>query len=409
MKITNFLKLDRREKHTFLFLLIGSIFNGISLGVLLLQEFILRKTLFGNLFELTVLVMIQPVSNLFSIFFYPLSKNFKKKNDFFLLIAFVGKLILLLMLLTKSSKIFILIISVFYIFNTFMNPLFSNIMQVNFSKKNRGLVYGIVSSVSVLSTLVVSNLSGKLLDVNDNLYKLLFSISALSGFLCCLFFSRIKIRKIKQKKIEEKISFLQPIKIIVKILKNNRDFTKYEIFFFIYGIGYLIILPAIPVYFVDILKLDYSKISFIKGFLGQLGYIVFFPFVGFFLDRMNIFLYSSLTFLLLSFYPFFLLISSFVSSPFFFIYSAFLIFSISMSAVSVIWDLSSIHFAKDSDSSQFQNVHIFLTGVRGIIVPSLGYLILKFSSPKLLFLISTLFFLFSSFGMFFLFNKSKSS
>jgi len=142
-------------------------------------------------------------------------------------------------------------------------------------------------------------------------------------------------------------------------LKITEIYTKYEIFFFIYGIGYLIILPAIPVYFVDILKLDYSKISFIKGFLGQLGYIVFFPFVGFFLDRMNIFLYSSLTFLLLSFYPFFLLISSFVSSPFFFIYSAFLIFSISMSAVSVIWDLSSIHFAKDSDSSQFQNVHIF--------------------------------------------------
>lgn len=409
MKSLNFLKLDRREEHTFLLLTIGSIFNGISLGVLLLQEFILRKTLLGSLFEITLLVMIQPVSNIFSIFFYPLSKKFKRKNDFFLLIAFVGKLILLLMLLTKSSKIFILVISVFYIFNTFMNPLFSNIMQLNFRKKNRGFVYGIVSSVSVLSTLVVSNLSGKLLDVNDNLYKLLFSVSAVSGFLCCFIFSKVKIRKIRQKKIEEELSFLQPIKIIVKILKENKDFMKYEIFFFLYGIGYLIILPSIPVYFVDILKLDYSKISFIKGFLGQVGFIVFFPFVGFFLDRMNIFLYSSLTFFLLSFYPLFLLISSFIPNPFFFIYPAFLIFSISMSAVFVIWDLSSIHFAKDNDSSQFQNVHIFLTGVRGIIVPSLGYLILKFSSPKLPFFVSNLFFLFSSFGMFYLFKKFKSS
>lgn len=409
MKSLNFLKLDKREEHTFLLLTIGSIFNGISLGVLLLQEFILRKTLLGSLFEITLLVMIQPVSNIFSIFFYPLSKKFKRKNDFFLLIAFVGKLILLLMLLTKSSKIFILVISVFYIFNTFMNPLFSNIMQLNFRKKNRGFVYGIVSSVSVLATLVVSNLSGKLLDVNDNLYKLLFSVSAVSGFLCCFIFSKVKIRKIRQKKIEEELSFLQPIKIIVKILKENKDFMKYEIFFFLYGIGYLIILPSIPVYFVDILKLDYSKISFIKGFLGQVGFIVFFPFVGFFLDRMNIFLYSSLTFFLLSFYPLFLLISSFIPNPFFFIYPAFLIFSISMSAVFVIWDLSSIHFAKDNDSSQFQNVHIFLTGVRGIIVPSLGYLILKFSSPKLPFFVSNLFFLFSSFGMFYLFKKFKSS
>ncbi|MEO0236876.1 MAG: MFS transporter [candidate division WOR-3 bacterium] len=409
MKITNLIKLDKREKHTFYLLLIGSIFNGISLGVLLLQEFILRKTLFGNLFEITILVMIQPVSNLFSIFFYFLSKYFKRKNDFFLIIAFFGKLILLFMLITRSSIFFLLIISVFYIFNTFMNPLFSNIMQLNFSPKNRGLVYGIVSSVSVLSTLIVSNISGKMLDINDNLYKLLFSISAISGFLCCFFYSRIKIKKIKQKKIEEKISFLQPFKIILKILKENRDFTKYEIFFFIYGIGYLIILPAIPVYFVDVLKLDYSKISFIRGFLGQLGYIIFFPFVGFFLDRINLFIYSSLTFFLLSFYPLFLLFSSIFPNPLIFVYISFLFFSISMSAVSVIWDLSSIYFAKENDSSQFQNVHIFLTGIRGMIIPSLGYLILKFSSPKLLFLLSTTFFILSSLGMGYLFYKSKSS
>lgn len=409
MKIINLIKLDRREKHTFYLLLLGSIFNGLSLGVLLLQEFILRKTLFGNLFEITVLVMIQPVSNLFSIFFYFLSRYFKRKNDFFLLIAFFGKLILLFMLITKSSIVFLLIISVFYIFNTFMNPLFSNIMQLNFSKKNRGLVYGIISSVSVLSTLIVSNISGKLLDINENFYKILFSFSAISGFLCCFFYSRIKIRKTKQKKIEEKISFLHPFKIILKILKENRDFTNYEIFFFIYGIGYLIILPAIPVYFVDVLKLDYSKISFIRGFLGQLGYIIFFPFVGFFLGRINLFIYSSLTFFLLSFYPLFLLFSSIFPNTLIFVYISFLFFSISMSAVSVIWDLSSIYFAKENDSSQFQNVHIFLTGIRGMIIPSLGYLILKFSSPKYLFFLSTIFFIFSSLGMMYLFSKSKSS
>lgn len=409
MKITNLINLDKREKHTFFLLLIGSIFNGISLGVLLLQEFILRKTLFGNLFEITILVMIQPVSNLFSIFFYFLSKYFKRKNDFFLVIAFLGKLILLFMLITRSSIFFLLIISVFYIFNTFMNPLFSNIMQLNFSPKNRGLVYGIVSSVSVLSTLIVSNISGKLLDINDSLYKLLFSISAISGFLCCFFFSRIKIRKTKQKKIEEKTSFLQPFKIILRILKQNKDFKNYEIFFFIYGIGYLIILPAIPVYFVDVLKLDYSKISFIRGFLGQIGYIIFFPFVGFFLDRINLFVYSSLTFFLLSLYPLFLLFSSIFPDPLFFVYISFLFFSISMSAVSVIWDLSSIYFAKENDSSQFQNVHIFLTGIRGLMIPSLGYFILKISSPKTLFFLSTIFFLISSFGMIYLFFKSKSS
>ncbi len=173
--------------------------------------------------------------------------------------------------------------------------------------------------------------------------------------------------------------------------------------------GYLIVLFAIPVFFFDILKLDYSKISFIKGFMGQIGYIIFSPITGFFLDKINIFLYFSITFLLLSFYPFLLFIANLTTDPSPFIYTSFLFFSVSMSAVSTIWDLSSIYFARENDSSQYQNIHIFLTGIRGIITPILGYFILTLTSFKIVFLVSTSLFLISSLGMSRLFDEYKNS
>ncbi|GEM_PF-5354961 len=64
MKTSKILNNDR-EKHTFILLLLGSSLNGISLGIILLQEFILQKSLYATLFEITILVMIQPVSNIF--------------------------------------------------------------------------------------------------------------------------------------------------------------------------------------------------------------------------------------------------------------------------------------------------------------------------------------------------------
>jgi len=80
-----------------------------------------------------------------------------------------------------------------------------------------------------------------------------------------------------------------------------------------------------------------------------------------------------------------------------------------MSAVSTIWDLSSIYFARENDSSQYQNIHIFLTGIRGIITPILGYFILKLTSFKIVFLLSTSLFLISSLGMSRLFDEYKNS
>lgn len=391
-------RLSARERHTFYFMISAQIFNSISLGILLLQEFVMRKTLSAAPFMITLLVMAQPVSNLFSVFTGSVERIFPKRRDAFIFIGIAGKLILILMLFAGTPIPVLLTLLVFYIFHSMMNPLVSNMMQLNLSDGRRGFIYGISSSAGMLFMMLASLAAGSLLDMNQNLYRILFAAAGISGLVCCLFYSRIRVSKrVQEAHLPAKGRGVGKIfSSIFHILKENKEFRRYQAYFFLYGIGYLIVLPAIPIYFVDTLKLDYSQISFIKGFIGQSGYILLFPLTGLILDRLNVWLYSSGTFALLSFYPLFLLISGSLHSPLPAVYAAFAFFSISMPAVSVLWDLSSISFAGGRRSTDYQSVHIFLTGIRGIAAPLAGLAVMKYFSVSAVFGVSFLFFAVSS-------------
>jgi len=56
-------------------------------------------------------------------------------------------------------------------------------------------------------------------------------------------------------------------------------------------------------------------------------------------------------------------------------------------------------FAKEKDASAFQAVHVSLTGLRGLIAPLLGYLVLKYFGLTTVFALASLLFFIASAGM----------
>lgn len=48
-----------------------------------------------------------------------------------------------------------------------------------------------------------------------------------------------------------------------------------------------------------------------------------------------------------------------------------------MSETTIAWTLSSIFYAPKNEVSNYQAVHITLTGVRGVFSPALGYAVMK--------------------------------
>jgi MFS family permease len=75
------------------------------------------------------------------------------------------------------------------------------------------------------------------------------------------------------------------------------------------------------------------------------------------------------------------------------VYLASFIFGIGMSGVMIAWALSSIYYAPKYQESNYQAVHITLTGLRGVFSPALGYAVMKIFAIEYTFVLSALLFL----------------
>ncbi|MCK4696400.1 MAG: hypothetical protein KAT74_11580, partial [Candidatus Cloacimonetes bacterium] len=165
------------------------------------------------------------------------------------------------------------------------------------------------------------------------------------------------------------------------------------------GVSFMILLPAIPKYLVEYLQMNYTHTFLAKGIISQIGILFLAPFAGKIYDRKNPALFTTLIFLIISFYPFTLLISSlFIGYSFvnYIVYLAFFIFGIAMSGLIISWNISSIYFAGKEDVSMYQGVHVTLTGVRGLFAPFLGLLIMKTLGIRALFCTAMFLFLLAS-------------
>jgi MFS family permease len=153
----------------------------------------------------------------------------------------------------------------------------------------------------------------------------------------------------------------------------------------------MIILPAIPKFLVEELRMDYSQTFMAKGIISQLGILLLSPIAGRVHDKKNPSFFTFLAFFTLGCYPVILLISSyFIGSGIenYIVYFAYLVFGVGMSGIVISWNMSSIFFAGDDDVSMYQSVHVTLTGLRALIVPFIGYIVLKYFGVKAVFIIS---------------------
>ena len=297
---------------------------------------------------------------------------------------------------------YLVILIVIFSFSAFISPARNSIYQMNITWKNRGIIFGYTSSLITLVIICTSFMAGKILDINENWFRYIFAVVGIMGCIGALIMALIKIKKgsFEDKAfLNLKQFFVKPIKRTLEVFKENRDFAIFQRNFFIYGVAFMILLPAIPKYLVEYLQMNYTHTFLAKGIISQIGILFLAPFAGKIYDRKNPALFTTLIFLIISFYPFSLLISSlFIGYSFvnYIVYLAFFIFGIAMSGLIISWNISSIYFAGKEDVSMYQGVHVTLTGVRGLFAPFLGLLIMKTVGIRALFCTSMFLFLIAS-------------
>lgn len=77
-----------------------------------------------------------------------------------------------------------------------------------------------------------------------------------------------------------------------------------------------------------------------------------------------------------------------------------------MAGVNVSWNMGSIFFAGNEDSSMYQSIHVTLTGVRGIFAPLLSLLIKRIFNVYAVFIAAIIFFLLAALSSWFSYKEN---
>jgi hypothetical protein len=398
----------RVEKRTFSLHLVSQFLNGISFGILLLQDIILKKSLAGTDFEVTILIFLVSSAFLFSIYGAEIINRSNNPGRTIIIMGVISKGFLLAIPLFENAGFFIFCIAAMSYVDSMIKPAWNIVYKHNYTEQNRSKLYSYASSLHVGALLLFSTFIGFILDVDYRVYKILYPAAGIVDIIAFMNLAKL-INMAGSTHNEGIIKFpgklsgrlfkdvlVLPVRNMLKIFRENKAFLRFEIYFFFYGVALMMAGPAVPVFLVDYLHLDYSPVSIAKGLLFHTAMILFTPLMGKMHGTGSPMKFCGWLFLLLASYPLLLMATPHINIPHeAMLYITYFIFGVAMSGITIAWSLSSIFYAPPAMVSNYQAVHITLTGVRGIFSPFLGYALLKWFSVEAAFLVSGFFFVVS--------------
>lgn len=382
MKLKSFSPIERQ---TALMLILAAMFNGVVQSLSQTQDIIARKALHAQDWQLMLMTMIWPISNFFSIWWGRVFETSCHKSRYFLLAGVVGRLTMVYAIWLTTMNEYLVLLGLLFSANSLLIPAQNSIFQRNINDQRRAKVYGYTISLGMMISVPVTLLAGRLLDVQESSFRWILLGTGLCGFVSCAILAAIRIQEPLVKPECERISWrksaLEPIRRTLQLLRENKQFAAFERSFSIYGMGFIMMQPIIPIYMVDKLQLSYTSNFLAKGILSQMGLLLLSPVIGKLHDSMHPFRFISRAFALLMVFPALFVVSTLWAGesvvPVVIVFIAYTIFGIAMAAVNISWNMSSIFFAGKEDASMYQSVHVTLTGVRGLVAPVLGYVLLK--------------------------------
>lgn len=385
----------------------------MAFGILMLQDVILKKSLLASDFQVTLLIFLTSSAFLFSIYGPEIINRSNNQSRMIISMAVFSRFFLIIIPLFETPVFFIFCIAAMSYTDSLIKPAWNAVFKHNYTSERRSTLYSYASSLLTITTLLVTTLLGYLLDIDFRLYKILFPVAGLFDIMAYINLAKmISIGKLNEhnsdNKFTGKISFalfkdilILPVRNLLRIFRDNKPFYRFEIYFFLYGMAFMIASPAVPIFMVQTLHLDYSSISVARGLVFYTATILFTPVMGRLHGTGNPTRFCGYLFLALILYPLLMLSIKYLGvdrnivSPDTLLYITFFFFGIFMSGITISWNLSSIYYAPSMEVANYQAVHITLTGVRGIFAPFIGYMILKLVSIEATFIVSSLFFLFA--------------
>ncbi len=285
------------EKRTFYVHLTYSIIEGVILGVLTLNEFVLVKTLKGGTYSVSFLFQTQHIVFVFAILFYELLKRLAT-GKLLVWTAVLTRLPLLFFMLFPSSfaegdhtlhvNLFLLIFLIYYTATPIVLPAINQLLKYNYSLQKLGMFYSYATAANKLVVLIVTFWVGVWYDINPGVYRLLYPILGIMGIVSIILLAFIDSKSHVANSASQPIKdYLgDSIKRMIRILRTDKPFRDFEIGFMLYGTAWMSTSSVATIFFVKELNLNYMSIAIYKNAYNILS-IMLLPLFGRWLSRFD--------------------------------------------------------------------------------------------------------------------------
>ena len=339
---------------------------------------ILYKDLQGTPLQITALVAIKPISSLFSPY-WSLSVN-KRQDRLVSNIVWANVLKFLPFLgfpWFNNNWLFILSFGIYMVFTRGVIPAWMEIIKLNIKGTSRERTFAMGSVIEYLGSALLPLGFGWLLDDYHQSWRWIFFFTAAVGILSTFFLYRIPMT-VSPREAEIPISepllqqVAKPWKQAWNLLKERPDFARFQIGFMFGGAALMMMQTTLPMFFVDVLELSYTKILIAVAVCKGIGFAIASPSWVKWYDKINIYQFCGWVTLFAAAFP--ILILCAVSHQIW-LYFAYLVYGMMQAGSELGWHMSGPHFAKDQDSSPYSSTNVLAVGVRGCVAPLLGSLI----------------------------------
>ena len=258
----------------------------------------------------------------------------------------------------------------------------SVVWRANFPRRWRGQVTARISQLAAFLTATFGALVGVAIHANGASWRLLFPVAALCAFGGGLVYRRSRIRRQRRLMQVEQSRTERPggqirFRSMVYILRSNRDFRNYMLGMMVFGSGNLMVVAMLVVLMNDQLGMDRLTQVLVASSLPILVLCLTVRSWARVLDRHHIISYRAVhswTFVMAN--ASFAL--AFIAGLPQLLWVGAVLLGSAWGGGHLGWNLGHNDFADDSDSSLYMATHVWLTGLRGLLMPVLGVVFIQF-------------------------------
>ena len=292
------------------------------------------------------------------------------------LVRVLGYLGLLALFVKRTPEVFMLVSAWSMFAAAVASPLLGSLFKVNVPEENRATVLTFLRLLPVAIAPPVAWVMGKMLDSPDEIGRLKMLIPAVGAgaIVTALLYFFVPSSEEEQAHHEAKVPGLLAE---LKLLGSNSQLRVFVLLFFLCTLADKILLPINPIFFADILALDYAALGMIVGLIGPITGLIGYALWGWQLRKVSPYKILVVCLVLKLLWPLCWVIAAQMNDGIMLVIVGEALFRISFAGLEMAALLAVFTMCGRDDTPICMGLYYIILGLRALLGPVIGLLLYR--------------------------------